>query len=100
IDAAQEEARDRGYALERPAGCGPALECPDIGFGDRFVVRDRKEQRDVDVDPLEEELLDGRDGGCGAWYLDEEIGPVHPLPKPPRLLHRPFTVVREMRGDF
>jgi len=80
IDATEKEACDRGDALDRPTGFEPPFERSQVGLSHRFIARDREQQRDVDVDAFEQQLLDGRNACRSAGYLDEQVGPVNQCP--------------------
>ena len=92
VDARDEEARDRGDVERAPLG-DAALEAADVGLGDRGVLLDPEQQRDVDVDALVDRLLDRGDAGAGAGDLDHHVRAVEPRPVVARLLERALGVV-------
>jgi hypothetical protein len=99
VHARDEERRHRldvdGLALLQAA-----LEAADVGLGHLRVLLDAEEQRDVDVAPLVDHLLD-RGGALGrARDLDHEVGAIDALPVLARLLHRAIGVEGEVRVDL
>ena len=79
VDAADEEAGDRRDLLERLAGGLAALERAAVGVGHRLVGLDAEEQGDVDVDPPEQQILDGGHALGSPRDLDHEVRPVDEL---------------------
>ena len=77
-----------------------ALEPADVGLGDLLVGLDREQQRDVDVDPLVDRLLDRADALRRARDLDHHVRAVDRLPVGARRCERPLGVVREVGGDL
>ena len=100
VDAADEEAGDRSHIGDRLAGVDPRLEPADVGLRDVFVGVAGEDERDVDVDALGDELLDGDDALGGARHLDHEVGAIDRAPQPLRFMEGPLGVTREPRRDL
>ena len=78
----------------------PTNERIDVGVRDGIVRVDREQQRDVDVDPLVQRLLDRRYAlGC-AGDLDHHVRAVEPPPVVADLDERAVGVVRQLRGHL
>ena len=99
VDARDEERRDR-VAVERLALLVPALHRVHERLHHPLVGGDREEQRDVDVQPLVERLLDRRDARVGGRDLDHHVGAIDQAPVLARLLERALGVVGEPRRDL
>ena len=99
VDARDEERRDR-VAVERLALVLPALVRADERLHHALVVRDREQQRDVDVHALVQRLLDRREPLLGGGDLDHQVRAVDQAPVHPRLLERALGVVRQPRRDL
>ena len=61
---------------------------------------DRKEQRDVDVDAVGDELTNCLGTLGGARHLDHQIGTIDDLPQASGLGHRAGRITREIGRDF
>jgi hypothetical protein len=97
VDARDEERGD-GVAVERLALRVAALHRVEERLHHALVVRDREQQRDVDVEALVERLLDRGDPGVGGRDLDHHVGPVDQLPVLAGLLERALGVMGEPRA--
>ena len=97
VDARDEERRHRGDGEGR-AGGQAALEPPHVGVDDLLVARDGEQQRDVDVDPVGDELLDRRHSRLRRRHLDHDVGAGQPDPQLERLRDGRGRVVGEVRG--
>ena len=95
VDAADEEARDACHVADITPGGGPFLESGDVGARDLFVHVAGKQQGDVDVDALADQLLDGRQSRGRARHLDHHVGARHGLPETASFGDRPLGVVRQ-----
>jgi hypothetical protein len=99
VHARDEERGDR-LRVDAPALLAAALEAADERLGDALVGGHREEQRDVDVQPLVDHLLDRGDALLGAGDLDHQVGAIDALPVLARLLHRLLGVEGEVRVDL
>jgi hypothetical protein len=99
VDARDEEAGDRVHVERETLGVA-ALEPADEGLGDQRVLLDREQQRDVDVDPLVDRLLDRRHAGIGPGDLDHHVRAVESPPVVARLGQRTLGVVSEVGRDL
>ena len=97
VDARDEERRDRLHVDALALG-EAALEAADERLGDALVRGDREQQRDVDVEPLVDHLLDRGDALVGARDLDHQVGAVDAVPVLARLLDRASGCRRRGRG--
>lgn len=97
VDAADEEAGDRGDVVHRRARCQAPFQAPQPGFGYGLVAVDREQQRDVDVDAFEQQLLDRRQSLHRAGDLDHEVRPVDQRREVSRLRDGTLRVAREVR---
>ena len=83
VHPAHEEARHRGDPVDRQPLGDPLPPAPARKASITFrVALDREEQRDVDVDPVAEAVLDGRQALACARDLDHHVGPVDRAPEP------------------
>ena len=96
IHPRHEERRDRPH-VERKALLVAALQRLDVRLRDRLIRLNRKQQRDVDVDPLVQSLLDRGRALGSTRDLDHHVGAVEPLPVVAHLCQRALGVVRELR---
>ena len=99
VDARDEEARNRMH-VERLARLTAPLETADVRLRDLLVGAHGEEQRDVDVDALEDRLLDRGDSGRGAGNLDEDVRAAEALPVVARLAKRLLGVARSLGTDL
>ena len=67
-------------AVQRPAGLEAALVGAHVGLHHGLVLLDREQQRDVDVHPVEQRLLDRRDALRRRGDLDHQVRPVDKVP--------------------
>ena len=99
VDAADEEARHRGD-VDRLALLHASLQAPDEGTCDVLVDLHREHQRDVDVDPIGDALLDRRQPFVRCWDLDKNIGPPDPIEEVVGHRDRALGVVGDPRQDL
>ena len=99
VHARDEERRHR-VDVDRLALLEAALEAADVGLGHLRVLLDAEEQRDVDVAPLVDHLLDRRRALGGARDLDHQVGAVDAVPVLARLLDRALGVEGEIGIDL
>ena len=99
VDPADEEAGHRGDVDGLPR-LRPPLKATDIGARDILVDLDREHQRDVDIQPVGDALLDGRESLIGCGNLHEDIRPPYTFPKIVGHRDRGLCVVRHPRKDF
>ena len=103
VDARDEERGDRSDRREVTPRLEGALESGDVGARDRLVDGDVEEQRDVDVDALADQALDGLGRVRGAGHLDHHVGPADRLDEAACLGDRALRVVldarRQLEGD-
>ena len=97
VHAAHEEARHRGVPVDPFARGEPPVEAPEVRLHHRVVAREREDERDVDVQPVGDRLLDRGDAGARAGNLDHQVRAVDGSPEPVRLPHSRLGVVREAR---
>ena len=71
VDAADEEARHRGDAIDPHAGLETMRESPEVRVHHLAVAAQREDQRHVHVDARGDALLDGRDalGSAGIFTM-------------------------------
>ena len=100
VDAADEKAGDAGDPMRIAALRDERLEAGDVSFHDLGIDLLRKQQRDVDVDPLANHLPDRWQPGLGARDLDHQIVAPDCAPQPPRLLDRALGVHRQIGRHF
>ena len=100
VDAGHEETGDARQAGDVLALREPLHEGGEVRLGDERVRRAREEQRDVDVDPLDEELPDGRRRLRGGRDLDEDVLASERVPEAPGLFQGRLRVVGHDRGDL
>ena len=79
VDPRDEERCDR-VDIQWQAIGQPAFQGADVRLGHGLVCRHREQQRDVDVDPLVERLLDRRHALRRARDLDHRVRTLQPLP--------------------
>ena len=96
VDPADEEAGHARHPAQIGAPRGAGLQALDIGLGHLLVDLLGEEEGHVDVDPLADELADGRDPPGRGRDLDHGVVPADRLPEPPGLLQGPVDIVREM----
>ena len=82
IDTADEKAGHTGDAINGFALGQPCFEAGHEGLCHRPIGRDRKQQRDVDVQAFGDQLGDGRDARRGSGHLDHQIGSTNFCPQP------------------
>src|SRR5437763_16694024 len=81
VDAADEEAGNRGDVADIFAGGMARFECADKCVGDLAVVTEREDKGDIDIDAFGERLANrGDTRGCRR-YLDHEVGAIHRFPE-------------------
>jgi hypothetical protein len=71
-----------------------------IGFRRRQILLPRKEQGHVDRHTGKDGLLDRGNAFGRAGNLDEEVGPLGPIAKPPDFSDCAWRVVSERRRNF
>ena len=96
VDPADEEAGHARHPAQIGAPRGAGLQALDVGLGHLLVDLLGEEEGHVDVDPLADELADGRDPLGRGRDLDHGVVPADRLPEPPGLLQGPVDIVREM----
>src|SRR5207244_2917757 len=77
-----------------------ASETSNVGLRHRLVVSKREHQRDVDVDALGGQYLNGRNALDGSRHLDHDIRPPHDLPEMPSLGNGCSGIVGGVWRDF
>jgi hypothetical protein len=80
IDAADEETRDAGDLPWITALRHEMLQARQIGLNNLLVDLLRKQQRDVDINALTEELTDRRQPRLRARHLDHQVIATNRLP--------------------
>ena len=100
IDPAHEERRDRRYRRKVSATFIQPLQPGDIGIDDSTVRFEREYQRDVDVDALADQRLDGRYALRRRGHLYHDVGPVDVGEQASRLVNRALGIVRETGTDL
>ena len=60
----------------------------------------REEQRDIDVDPFADALLDGRNAFHGGRDLHHQVGAIHGFPQPARVFDGALRVFGQKRRNF
>ena len=81
VHTRDEERRHRSYLVQPlPVDC-PALQRAEIPLHHPLITFEREEQRNVDVDALEQCLLDCGKALFGPRDLDHDIGAFHSLPQ-------------------
>ena len=96
VDAADEEAGDRGDAGHVPSGLGPPLQPGHVRLGHPPPHRPREEEGDVDVDALGDERRDRLQPGLRRRHLDHQVVARDQRPEAPPLRDRAGRVVREL----
>ncbi len=86
--------------MDGGAGREPALQSLQIRVGDLFVAAHAEEQRDVDVDPLVERLLDRGQADLGRRDLDHHVRTVDRSVQMARVSQRRLGVVRQVGRDL
>ena len=99
VDPRDEERGDR-VAVQRPAGLEAALHRSDVGLHHLLVGGDAEEQRDVDVQAVEQGLLDRRHALVGGRDLDHQVRAIDKVPVHAALFKRARGVVGEPRRDL
>ena len=100
IDTAHEEARDTSDVADIFARLCARLESGDIGFRHLLVDFLGKQQSDVDIDPLADQLLDRRQAfGC-AGHFDHQVGARYRLPEPAGFFDRGSGIGSEKGRHF
>ena len=100
VDAADEEAGDAGDQRDVAAAGVQSFQAREVGFRHGQIGVEPEQQRDVDVDPLADQLADGGRAGLGAGNLDHQIRPIDRAPEPPRLGDGPQAVHGQVRRDL
>ena len=100
FDARYEERGDRGDRREVAPRLEGAFESGDVGARDALVDGDVEEQRDVDVDALADQALDGLRRVGGTGHLDHHVGAADRLDKAARLGDRALRVVLDTRRQL
>src|SRR5579885_3596567 len=100
VDAADEEAGDRGDAADILSLRVAILQRVQIGIGNLAIDLTGEDEGDVDVDAFGEGLAHGGDALWRGWNLNHQIGPVNHLPETAHLLERAFGVVGEVGRNF
>jgi hypothetical protein len=96
VDAAHEEAGHGANAVDGQAGGGAGFQSGQVGFDDARMRIDRKEQRDIHVDAVGNELPNGLGAFRRARHLDHEVGAIDDRPKPVRLGDRGGRITRQI----
>ncbi len=100
VDAADEEAGDALHPAGVAALARERLQPREVGLGHRLVGLEGEQQRDVDIDPVADERLDGRNPGRRGRHLDHHVDAVHRLPQTTGLVERGLGVVGEVGRDL
>ena len=82
IDAADEEAGNRGHVADIFASGAASFQGANERLGDLLVGTDREDKRDVDVDALGQGLENGGNTFRGSGYLDHQVGSINHFPEP------------------
>ncbi len=97
---ADEEARHTGDPGRVASALDEALESPEVGLGHPLVHVPGEEQRDVDVDAVGDELLDGRYALLCGGHLDHGVVTADGLPEAAGFCDGAGGVVGELRRDL
>ena len=100
IDAAHEERRDRRYRRKVAATFIQPLQPGDIGIDDSTVRFEGEDQRDIDVDALADQRLDGRNALRSGGHFNHDVGTVDVGEQASRLVNRALGIVRETGTDL
>ena len=84
VDSAHEEAGDACHPAGIAALRDQMFEAREIGFDDLFIDLLREQQRNIDVDPLADELADRRQARLGPRHFDHQVIATDRPPEPPR----------------
>ena len=96
VDPADEEAGDARDMGGIAAGGDMFFQSGQIGLGDLHIDLPREQQRDIDADPLANQLLDRRQAFRRRRHLDHQILAVDVLPKPLGLGNRALGIHGEI----
>ena len=100
IHAAHKETRDTRNAIHRTAGTDAVLETTQVRLDHARVRLDRKQQRDIHVDPVGNQPPKGDRPFRGPGDLDHHIRTIDRLPQTVRLLDRGSRIVGRSRAHF
>ena len=100
VQPTDEHARDAGDARQISTARGERIEAVHVRLGHLAAHRARKEEGDVDVDALTDELPDGRNPLKGRRNLDHQVIAVNLAPQASRLGERCLGIVREVGRDL
>ena len=100
VDARDEEAGDRRDLGRVAATLHQPLEPAQVRLHDLDVALQREDQRDVDVPPARDHLLDRGQAGFRRRDLDEAVRPVDDVVQALRLVDRALRVEGEVRVDL
>ena len=81
IDAADEEAGNRGHVADIFASGAASFQGANERLGDLPIGTDREDKRDVDVDALGQGLENGGNTFRGSGYLDHQVGSINHFPE-------------------
>ena len=100
VDAADEETGDGVDVADRQVLLHPSLEPAQVCLHHLAVDVVGEEERDVDIDAVEDRLLDCRQSCGRRGDLHHDVRPLQPLEVPLRLGDRSLRVVRQRGADF
>src|SRR5262249_14013683 len=98
VDAAYEEARNTRNWPRITALLSQLLQTCQVRVPYPSVNLLRKQQSDIDIDPLGGEAPDGRQTRLGCRHLHHDVRPVYQLGKAPRFAHRGFGIHCQIWG--
>ena len=95
IDATDEEGCDGREPIDRLPGAASGFERAQIGLSHLLIVLERKQEGDVDVDPVGQQALDRGPSFTRAWHLDHDVRTGHGGPQATGFRDRAGRVARE-----
>ena len=100
VDATDEKAGDTRHRTQVPTLLSELLQAVQIRLGNRFIRLDRKEQGHIDIDPLTDQLGDGRNTGLGGRHLNHDVGPIDHFVQAPGFFEGRLRVMGQIGRDF
>ncbi len=100
VDAADKEARYAGDARRIAAFGGERLEAGQIGLDDLLIGLLREQQRNVDVDAVGDQVVDGRHAFGRRRHFDHQVFAIDGMPQALGFGDGALGVFGEIRRDF
>ena len=100
VHPTHEEGGHRGYFAGVSARFNQVFQACGVCFSNEAIRVQIEQQRHVDVDPMTDELLNGRNALRRGWHLHHDVGAVKLREQPKRFGNSAICIMGQRGADF